>query len=225
MTRTWIPVSRLVRRCYFRLFASDVAGETMIVLIGLIALVLSWTLTGVVRRYASVSMVDLPNARSSHSTPTPRGGGIAIVFSFALLTVAMALAGLIEPNTGIIVISGSLGVAIIGFLDDRKPVSARWRFLAHSLAAVWTLWLMSGISPMPLFGHRIDLGWFGIGLAALYLVWMTNLYNFMDGIDGIAGHPGGHGVGWRFTLPSGWVRRNNAMVAGSSFLRPAWPAF
>jgi Fuc2NAc and GlcNAc transferase len=160
----------------------------MIVLIGLIALALSWTLTGMVRHYAeSGSLVDLPNARSSHCTPTPRGGGVAIVISFTVLTIAMAAAGLVEPHVGFIVLSGALGVAVIGFLDDRGPVSARSRFVAHAVAAAWTVWLMNGIPRVPLVGFHVDLGWFGVGLACVYLIWMTNLYNFMDGIDGIAG--------------------------------------
>jgi Fuc2NAc and GlcNAc transferase len=171
-----------------RMLAERDASIVMVMLVGLAALALSWTLTGIVRRYAlAASLLDLPNARSSHSMPTPRGGGLAIVVSFVLLTFAMGIAGLIRPQVGVVVISGALLVALMGFIDDRKSVSARWRFLAHSFAAGWVVWLMDGIPSVPLFGTSFDLGWAGLALAGLYLVWMTNLYNFMDGIDGIAG--------------------------------------
>jgi Fuc2NAc and GlcNAc transferase len=54
------------------------------------------------------------------------------------------------------------------------------------VAAIFSLWLMNGIPPVPVLGFAIDLGWFGLALAATYLVWLVNLFNFMDGIDAIA---------------------------------------
>jgi Fuc2NAc and GlcNAc transferase len=84
-------------------------------------------------------------------------------------------------------LGASLPVAMAGFWDDHRPLSARWRFLAHLLGAGWALWCTRGIPEVPMLGFSFDLGWFGIALAAIYLVWMVNLYNFMDGIDGIAG--------------------------------------
>jgi Fuc2NAc and GlcNAc transferase len=149
--------------------------------------VLSWLLTALMRRYAlSTELLDHPNQRSSHSVPTPRGGGIAIVVSFVALAGALAWVHAVPPGL-LIALLGSGGiVALVGFFDDRHPLRARWRFLAHALAAVWTLWVMGGIPPVPVFGVSLDLGWFGLALAAVYVVWMINLCNFMDGIDGIA---------------------------------------
>jgi Fuc2NAc and GlcNAc transferase len=77
-------------------------------------------------------------------------------------------------------------IAVVGFLDDHGHIAARWRLLAHFGAAIWALAWMGGLPTISLFGNELDLGWFGHLLAALYLVWMLNLYNFMDGIDGIA---------------------------------------
>ena len=78
-------------------------------------------------------------------------------------------------------------MAAVGFRDDHGHIAARWRLLAHFSAAGWSLFWINGAPPLDVSGGAIDLGWLGIGLCALYLVWLLNLYNFMDGIDGIAG--------------------------------------
>lgn len=147
----------------------------------------SWILTGGVRRYAaSFRMLDHPNARSSHSAPTPRGGGIAFVTVFTAGLLAFWSAGLCPTSLAAILLGAGLPVAAIGLLDDRFAVAARWRFSLHTLACGWALWAMNGIPPVPVFGVLFDLGWVGTAGALVYLVWMVNLFNFMDGIDGIA---------------------------------------
>ncbi|BCO09738.1 glycosyl transferase [Desulfolithobacter dissulfuricans] len=153
-----------------------------------IAAGLSWLLTAVLRRYAlSHSLLDVPNQRSSHTVPTPRGGGLAIVVSFLALTCFLVL----TANLSIPVLLGLAGagawVALVGFLDDRGHIPARWRLLAHFAGAAWALAWLGGLPSIPVPGCRLDLGWSGNVLAAVYLVWLLNLYNFMDGIDGIAG--------------------------------------
>lgn len=152
-----------------------------------IVALISLALTALLRRYAlQRSIIDIPNARSSHSIPTPRGGGVAIVLAFVLSLVPLAYFHL-ETSAGVAALlgSGSL-VAIIGFMDDHGHIAARWRLLGHFVAAIWALFWMNGLPALTAFGFTIHLGWFGHALAAIYLVWMLNLYNFMDGIDGIA---------------------------------------
>lgn len=78
------------------------------------------------------------------------------------------------------------GVALLGFLDDHGHIAARWRLLGHFSAAIWILLWTGGFPPLDVVGHAVDLGWLGHVLAVFYLVWVLNLYNFMDGIDGIA---------------------------------------
>jgi Fuc2NAc and GlcNAc transferase len=78
-------------------------------------------------------------------------------------------------------------VATVGLIDDRSQLSPWTRLVAHVVAAAWTLWLMPGVQELPILGVSIHLYWVWPILAAMYLVWMVNLYNFMDGIDGIAG--------------------------------------
>ncbi|MFQ6558116.1 glycosyltransferase family 4 protein [Pseudomonas sp. Lb2C1-1] len=147
----------------------------------------SLVLTGGLRRYALArSLMDVPNARSSHSVPTPRGGGVAIVLGFlSVLPILAFLGGLSWTFTWALLGAGA-GIALLGFLDDHGHIAARWRLLGHFLGAGWALFWLGGLPALELFGFVLDLGWLGHVLAAIYLVWMLNLYNFMDGIDGIA---------------------------------------
>jgi Fuc2NAc and GlcNAc transferase len=157
---------------------------TIAILLGLAA---SWVMTGGARRFAlKTDLLDHPNDRSSHAVPTPRGGGVAIVVAFTALVAGLFSLGRIPLGFASALLAGGLAIAVVGYLDDRLSLPARWRFLVHLAAAAWILVAMHGIPPVPIFGFSVDLGWFGLGLAALYVVWMVNLCNFMDGIDGIA---------------------------------------
>ena len=150
-------------------------------------LLVSLLLTWVLRRYAlSRSLMDIPNGRSSHSVPTPRGGGVAIVLTYLVVLVLGALADWVSWSAAWPLLGSGVLTAVIGFFDDHGHIAARWRLLAHFGAAIWALCWMGGLPTLSLIGVELDLGWFGHVLAALYLVWMLNLYNFMDGIDGIA---------------------------------------
>lgn len=148
---------------------------------------LSSVLTGALRRYALArSIIDIPNARSSHSVPTPRGGGVAIVVSFLLAVPALYFLRIIDWPATLALVGAGGGVAILGFADDHGHIAARWRLLGHFSAAIWALYWLNGLPVLDVLGFGFDLGWVGNVLAAVYLVWLLNLYNFMDGIDGIA---------------------------------------
>lgn len=152
-----------------------------------LAALLSFLLTGALRRYALArSIIDIPNARSSHTVPTPRGGGVAIVLSYLLALPVLALAGFLPWSATWAMLGAGAGIAVLGFLDDHGHIAARWRLLGHFAASVWALYWLGGLPAITLFGLNLELGWLGHVLAVFYLVWMLNLYNFMDGIDGIA---------------------------------------
>ena len=160
----------------------------------ILLLVGSTLLTGVIRHYAlKRKVLDIPNQRSSHNVPTPRGGGLAIVLIFTCAAIVLYLnnrIGFVELTT----LSAGLPVAVIGFCDDHAHVSARWRFITHVLAASAVLFFLQSMPlilvPAPLDGllHRwiVNLHWLGYPLGVLMLVWCLNMFNFMDGIDGIA---------------------------------------
>ena len=159
----------------------------MNVMLSLLFVGFSCALTWQLRRYAlSRSMIDIPNARSSHSVPTPRGGGVAIVLSFLLALPVLAVAGFLTWPIMYAMLGAGTGVAVLGFLDDHGHIAARWRLLGHFAASVWALYWLGGFPPITLFGLDLELSWLGHILAVFYLVWVLNLYNFMDGIDGIA---------------------------------------
>lgn len=156
---------------------------------GLLMLVflLSWALTLGLRHYAlSRRLMDIPNERSSHTVATPRGGGVAIVAAFLLALPVLYGLELLDLATFCALSGSGLLVAIIGFADDHGHIAARWRLLGHFCAAIWALSWLGGLAPVTVFGSVVDFGWIGNLLAAVYLVWMLNLYNFMDGIDGLA---------------------------------------
>jgi Fuc2NAc and GlcNAc transferase len=172
----------------------------------------SWALTSSVRRYAlHADLLDHPNARSSHTVPTPRGGGVAIVASYLSLVAVFALAQVINARLAAALLGGGALVAALGFIDDRRPLPARWRFGGHLLAAAWVLAWLGPLPPVPIFGVVVDLGLGATLLSALYLVWSVNLFNFMDGIDSIASLEAivvalGGAFLWWLTRPAGdWL--------------------
>jgi Fuc2NAc and GlcNAc transferase len=142
--------------------------------------------TRAVRGYALRSLLDLPNARSSHRVPTPRGGGLGIVVAFSAAVAVLCWQGRV-PFEFLMALLGALPMAGIGFLDDHGHVPARWRFLVHVGCAAWALWWLGGLGSVTLAGGRYELGWAGNLLGGFLIVWVLNLLNFMDGIDGIAG--------------------------------------
>jgi Fuc2NAc and GlcNAc transferase len=148
---------------------------------------ISLLLTSALRRYAlAKSLIDVPNSRSSHTVPTPRGGGVAIVLSFLILLPVLPTFSLLTWSSTWGLLGAGAGIAILGFLDDHGHIAARWRLLGHFSAAIWALFWLDGAPPLVVMGTTFDMAWVGILLAILYLVWMLNLYNFMDGIDGLA---------------------------------------
>ena len=145
--------------------------------------------TEMVRRLAVRHGVrDIPNERSSHTVPTPRGGGFAMVVIVTLGWLVMALLGMLPWSWASLLAGGGALTALVGGIDDLRSLSARTRLLAH---------LAAGGAAAALFattGGSIHLTP-SISLPALltplfvllYTVWSINLFNFMDGIDGIAG--------------------------------------
>lgn len=155
-----------------------------------LALVLFASLAGtaLLRRYALAHQVlDVPNARSSHLVPTPRGGGVAIVIAFGAAMTALAVASHVNRSTVIALDGAGVLTALVGFADDHGHIAARWRLLAHFAVAGWLVAWLGPVHVMLVAGRTMDPGIPGIVVTMIALVWLLNLYNFMDGIDGIAG--------------------------------------
>lgn len=144
--------------------------------------------TALLRRYAlRHQLLDVPNHRSSHHQPTPRGGGIAIVLIFFVGAVILASNHWLTGDL-LLALSGGLVVAFISAWDDICPLPAQIRLAAHLMAAAWALYWLASLPEIPFLGLtlRPSLA-LGAPLAILWITWLINLYNFMDGIDGLAG--------------------------------------
>jgi Fuc2NAc and GlcNAc transferase len=147
---------------------------------------LAFVLTGLVRRYAVARLVDVPNARSSHELPTPRGGGLGIVLAFFAGCLIASARAWLGTDLLLVLLSGVL-IAAVGFWDDHRHIPARFRMAAHLAAAGLALFALGGFPDIPLGEAVVRSVWIGSVFAVLWLVWMLNLFNFMDGIDAITG--------------------------------------
>ena len=142
---------------------------------------------GILRILRARAIFDHPNERSSHSTPTPKGGGIAVIGCIAAAWIALAW---MTPLFGITtaIITAALALALLSWFDDLKGLSPLWRLLSQIAAVAFVLSLV-GQAPLGeknYFGGLLPGGW-DIAAAGLLWVWFINLFNFMDGIDGITG--------------------------------------
>lgn len=134
-------------------------------------------------------LVDLPNRRSAHSLPTARGGGLALVSTFSLGAVIVAIRW---PTVAVPVLAGALlpclVIAAVGFVDDIRPLRASLRlFIQLAIAAIITA-ALGPVEAIAIPGlPRLELGVFAWPFTVVWIVGMTNAFNFMDGSDGMAG--------------------------------------
>jgi Fuc2NAc and GlcNAc transferase len=168
------------------IWASEMSADSDVWLATL-AFFIAFAATQRMRIFAlKTGMVDQPSSRGSHFAPTPRGGGLAIVGAFLLAALGLYALRLIDLRMLLVFLLGSGTVAFIGYLDDRRPLTAKLRFCVHTAAAVIAVALIDDAS-LPSWLH---LGGAGIWMARIFgvlaITWGTNLFNFMDGIDGIA---------------------------------------
>ena len=150
----------------------------------ILSALLSWVFTAYVRLYVlKRNLLDIPNIRSSHSIPTARGGGIAIVTVMMLSGTSSLLLPGTQFHILLCLLLATLAFSILGWQDDKHDLSASPKFLIQllisGLASVWLFWGVIGWSWS--FSDVIILM-----LSVLWITWMANVYNFMDGIDGIS---------------------------------------
>jgi UDP-N-acetylmuramyl pentapeptide phosphotransferase/UDP-N-acetylglucosamine-1-phosphate transferase len=158
---------------------------TLMVMAFLVSVLLTWHFS---RPETVFCILDEPNARSLHTHPIPISGGIAILIGFTISTALACWLTIPTQNFFLLGISGLL-IAIISFIDDCRHVSILYRLVIHFFVAYLLLWqgqfeltylvLPGMIWELPLFLQ--------ISLSFFFVVWMINLYNFMDGMDGFAG--------------------------------------
>ncbi len=164
-----------------------VSLQALAALLALSAVAMSALLTQLMRKVAAGrGVLDVPNARSSHGVPTPRGGGVAIVVVTTAGLAVLGLRGAVPPDLVCAIAGGGLAVALVGLADDRRSLSASVRLSVHFAAALWALAWLGGLPPLGVGTRLVSSGWAGYVFGAFGIVWAVNLFNFMDGIDGIA---------------------------------------
>ena len=166
-------------------------------LIFILLTVLSYIGVYFIRRYAERRQIlDHPNERSSHVMPTPRGGGLTIV----VLVLGAGIWASTEAgwSRSLIYLMCGLVIAFLGWRDDLSSLSMRVRFAVQGLVAVVAIYGLGYFKSVtiPLFGE-LQLGVVGVAITFLWIIGLTNAFNFMDGIDGIAGGVAfAGGLGW-----------------------------
>lgn len=154
-----------------------------LIIVGFLA---AFSLTGYTRQYAlKKNIIDNPNERSSHSIPTPRGGGVAVVISYLSGLLLLIYLGVLSQHIGLTLIVASFIIALLGFLDDHGHINSMLRLAIHFIVAIGVVVSLGGFSEVKIF-NDFSLGFSANIIAVLFLVWLLNLYNFMDGINGIA---------------------------------------
>ncbi len=156
-------------------------------IIVLIALaVLSFILTWLIRIWTlKFKILDIPNKRSSHSSPTPRGGGVAIVICWYLGITFLFVYNYIAANLYYAFLSGSI-LAVISFIDDLLSLKPAIRLIGQLLSASLAIFFLNSIDQIVIDDWTINSNYILIPLIILAIVWFINLYNFLDGIDGYA---------------------------------------
>lgn len=149
----------------------------------LTALVLALVLTPLVRRYAlRRGLIDHPGARRSHQLPVVRGGGLAVGISIVLTILLFSPGGALFR----VYAAGSIVVCLLGWRDDHAPLPVRWRLGVQMLVAAGAVSVLGPVESIRLGGIVVSASWLWSTLAFIAIIWLINLFNFMDGSDGLA---------------------------------------
>jgi Fuc2NAc and GlcNAc transferase len=157
-------------------------------LVLLAAVAVSAALThAVIRSAAKQGLMDMPADRKLHSVPTPRGGGLGFVVVTLIGTLLGAMAGWLPMPVAASLGVGGFAVALVGWLDDRKGLSAHVRLTIHALAAAWAVFFLGDLAILRFGSSSAVAAWASTIATVVLVTWAISAYNFMDGIDGLAG--------------------------------------
>ena len=167
--------------------------------VGVVLLMAYWLTLRLCEPSSRLYILDHPNERSLHHRPTPRTGGVAIMGALSVGALMFGAFGwinasskeslLLVDSTGwwILMVTGV--ISVVSLVDDRWGLSIGVRLVVHLLAATLLVIGAGLVLPpleVPMVG-LISFGWIAVPITVMLLVWMANLYNFMDGMDGFAG--------------------------------------
>ena len=148
--------------------------------------ILSWLLTKLaITIMPRLGFSAVSNSRSSHQGVVASGGGIGFVLSITIGVSILYRMGQMETSLYVGLIGACVFTALVGLVDDRVGLSPAIKLACHGLAAFWAIgWL--GIAEIQIFNWTITNWWLAAALFFVGCLWLTNLYNFMDGTDGLA---------------------------------------
>ena len=147
---------------------------------------LSYSLTYLIRNFAlRENLFDIPNERSLHDIPTPKGGGIAITLTWYAGITVLFFSGIIERSLYLALLSGIM-IAVVSLIDDIKGLRPISRLIVHFITAILAFYFLNGLRPLVMPGININYNLLIYPLAIIGMVWFINLFNFMDGVDGFA---------------------------------------
>jgi Fuc2NAc and GlcNAc transferase len=156
-------------------------------LIYIILFLLSFSLTYFIKNYAAKkSLVAEVNERSSHSVPTPHGGGISLAVVWFVGLVYMYLFGEMDTRLFYALLVGVI-ISVVSFFDDLYELSAKLRLLVQAGVAASGLYAVGGLDVVDFGLFSIENQIFTNVFAFFMIIWFINLYNFLDGINGYAG--------------------------------------
>lgn len=156
-------------------------------MIYILLFLLSFCLTYFIKNYAiKKSLVATVNERSSHTVPTPHGGGIAIALTWFIGLTYLFLIQSLDIHLYYALMVGII-IAVVSYFDDLFELSPKLRLLTHGLVALLALYFLGGFEQLNLFFFTIKNQLFTNVFAFFMIIWFINLYNFLDGIDGYAG--------------------------------------
>ncbi|MAC83428.1 MAG: glycosyl transferase [Arcobacter sp.] len=156
-------------------------------MIYLVLLLVSFLLTYFIKNYAiKKSLVAVVNERSSHTVPTPHGGGIAIAVTWFVGLFYLYFSNEIESTLFYALLVGII-ISIVSFFDDIYELSAKFRLIVQSIVAILGISIIGGFDSIYLGFFSIENQLITSIFAFLLIVWFINLYNFLDGINGYAG--------------------------------------
>ena len=172
--------------------------------------------------------LDHPNERSSHENPTPRGGGLVI--AAVTLTAYIGSSWVVDYKLSLGFIAGSLLIVSVSWLDDVFSLSFGWRLLVHLVAAAAVIADVGYFEELsiPFVEAPLQLGVFGMVISLILIAWFVNAYNFMDGIDGLAGIQAvAAGLGWLLIgilmdIPTATVIGGVVLFSSIGFLIHNW---
>jgi Fuc2NAc and GlcNAc transferase len=157
-----------------------------ILLVTILLGALSFLLTFLIKRFAVRNKIlAIPNERSLHDSPTPRGGGVAIVISWYIGITIFYFYGILDRALYLALLSGIL-IAIISLMDDIFGVKPIIRLFVHFFTAILAFLFLHGLRPLVMPEVHLDYNYIVYPIAIVGIVWFINLFNFMDGVDGFA---------------------------------------